>query len=502
MAGRGTRVWANVGLGIGIAVHLIFAVSLPTGILNPLFVEAIEGHGQASDFYGIYQAGANLLGGYSVYDRADYRAEAPQVVPFYYYYRYLPPTAYVAALGALCLPPKAAYWVWVGIVELLLLATVVSLLRWRVFPKHRRLLLAGLWLGFFPYYVEQIMGQYSLLMAALLWMLWRYDAIEPVDTHIDSGDFPDAGDERDACDPCGAGDADADDQPHSRNAQAARWSVAWIVPLSPLRKRWRDYRWDADRVADITRHGKQAYTGWLAWVASVVIKSYTALLALPYLRDARLKRVLAAAGCSVAVSLPYFLWRPGDVVEFLRLNFAPFPPRVYKGAMGLQTWLQDLSAQHAEVFGTVLLRLGDRFLTPGNLLMLGSSGAVLLIAAWATLQASGHRHRRAFDLAVWTTAFFLIFKSVWEYHYVMMLPAISAVYLVTGRRWAFMLGVLLGLPTLYALTPVLTGAEASTALESWPGWFRSLHFSVKAAPTLLFFLGCVVALRRGAFAGR
>lgn len=469
MAGRATSRWAYLAFGVGVAAHLLFAVSLPTGLLNPLFVEAVEGHGQASDFYGIYQAGANLLGGYSIYDRADYLAEAPQVVPFYYYYRYLPPTAYAAALGALWLPPETAYWVWAGIVELLLLATVVSLLRWRAFPARRRLWLAGLWLGFFPYYIEQIMGQYSLLMAVLLWLVWRYDAARPAKA---SGRV--------------AGDG----------VSPAR---GWIGPLGEVGHRWRGYRWREDRIADTARHGRWAHGGFLAWVASLVIKSYTALLALPYLRDARLKRVVAAGACAAAVSLPYFLWRPGDLVEFLRLNFAPFPPRVYKGAMGLQTWLQDLTAQHPDLFGTVLLRVGERCATPGNLLMLGSAGAVLLIAAWATLQAAGHRHRRAFDLAVWTTAFFLIFKSVWEYHYVMLLPAISAVYLVTGRRWALALGVVLGLPTLYALTPVLAGPPASAALETWPGWFRSLHFSVKAAPTLLFFAGCVIALRRGAF---
>ena len=82
-------------------VHLLFIVSWLTGWLDFLFVEAIRGHGQAADFYGIYQAGENLLRGYSIYDSYDYINEAPLVVPFYYFYRYLPPTAYVAAIGAL-----------------------------------------------------------------------------------------------------------------------------------------------------------------------------------------------------------------------------------------------------------------------------------------------------------------------------------------------------------------------------------------------------------------
>ncbi len=454
---------------LGVLLHIAFALSLPSGFLNPLFVEAVEGFGQASDFYGIYQAGANLLGGYSIYDREEYRNEAPPVVPFSYYYRYLPPTAYGAALGAALLPPQAAYWVWVGLVELILLATVVSLLRWRVFPVRRRWILAGLWLGFFPYCIEQIMGQYSLCMAALLWFLWRHDANA-------------AGSGRRA--------AAAPREPVLPRPPGASRSALWadrLLGWPGWRPSWQGYRWSGDRLA--------ARASWWAWTASLSLKTFSALLAVAYLRDARIKRVLAGGMFAAGISAPYFLFRPEDLLEFIRLNFAPFTPRVYKGALGLQTVLQDLAAQYPQGLGTVLFTVGDRCATPGHLLMIATSGAVLLAAVWATLQAGGQSHRRAFDMAIWTTAFFLIFKSVWEYHYVMMLPAVSAVYLVTGGRWALCLGIALGLPTLYPLAPLLAGVSSQAALESWPGWFRTLHFSVKALPTLAFFVGCIVTVR-------
>ncbi|MFH1143690.1 MAG: hypothetical protein V1774_04015, partial [Candidatus Eisenbacteria bacterium] len=82
----------KVVFGAALLLHAVLVVSLPTGLLNPLFVEASQGHGQASDFFGIYQAGSNLNHGYSIYDSQDYLHEAPPVVPFYYFYRYLPPT--------------------------------------------------------------------------------------------------------------------------------------------------------------------------------------------------------------------------------------------------------------------------------------------------------------------------------------------------------------------------------------------------------------------------
>lgn len=448
---------------IGAGLHLIFALSLVTGLLNPLFVEACEGHGQASDFYGIYQAGANLLGGYSIYDHENYRQEAPQVVPFYYYYRYLPPTAYGAALGALLFPPQIGYWVWVLLVEAILLVAVGSLLRWGQWPARRRWILAGLWLGFFPFYIEQIMGQYSLCMAALLWFIWRYDADpNPADSQLveSAAQVPAA--------------------PRGHLLWGSGWPQAWKL-----------YRWRDDRL------GKAS--SWAAWASSLALKSFTVLLAFAYLRDGKVKRVIAGGALAAAVSLPYFLHRPADLMEFVRLNFAPFTPRIYKGAMGLQTLLQDVAAQFPTLSGQTLLTLGDRTLTVGRMSMLGCAGLIGILGVWATLQAGGARQRRALDIAIWTSVFFLIFKSVWEYHYVMMLPAISAAYLVTGSRLILGIGVLIGLPSLYALAPILAGVPANASLEEWPGWFRSLHFSMKSLPTLLFFFWCLVAARQGRF---
>ncbi len=448
---------------IGAGLHLIFALSLVTGFLDPLFVEACEGHGQASDFYGIYQAGANLLGGFSIYDHENYRQEAPQAVPFYYYYRYLPPTAYGAALGALLLPPLTAYWVWVLLVEAILLVTVASLLRWTQWPARRRWILAGLWLGFFPFYIEQIMGQYSLCMAALLWFLWRYETKpSPADWEIGKSPAPTGSDPR----------------------GNLLWGAGWP-------QTWRLYRWREDRIGEAR--------SWLAWASSIALKSFTVLLAVAYLRDGKLKRVIAGGALAVGVSLPYFLFRPADLTEFLRLNFAPFTPRIYKGSMGLQTLLQDLVAQFPTLFDQTLLTLGDRTLTVGRLSMLGCAGLIGILGVWATLQAGRARQRRALDLAIWTSVFFLIFKSVWEYHYVMMLPAVSAAYLVTGSRVALGIGVLIGLPSLYALAPTLAAVPADAPLELWPGWFRSLHFSMKSVPTLFFFLWCLAAARQGRF---
>jgi len=436
-AGRGPQLI----LAMGLLLHAVFIISLPTGFLNGLFVEASQGHGQASDLFGIYQAGANLIHGHSIYDSADYRHEAPQVVPYYYFYRYLPPTAYVAGLSAALLAPWTAYWLWVILNELMMGALVWAVLRDRRWPVARRQIAAGLWLGCFPFYIEQFMGQFSFTMAALLYLLWRWDTT--------------------------GGASSADTAP----ADAAR----------------------ADTVARSARGREWLVT--VVWTASVTLKTFTAMLVVPYLRDRLWRRILAGAVLGIVVCAPYFILRPADVREFLRLNLTPFMA-IYKGAFGLQTALRDLVSHLPEAVTDWSMRLAGRTLTLEKIALPGISALVLLAGVWATRRWSHAPHRRTLDLALWTTIFFLIFKSVWEYHYVMMLPVVTALYCVFASRAILALGIWLCLPTLYAATPALAGVSAGADLAAWPGWFRVLHFHAKALPTVLVFIWLLGHARR------
>ena len=438
MALRADSALPQAALAAGFVLHALFLVALVTGILDPLFVEASQGYGQASDFFGIYQAGANLLRGYSIYDSADYLHEAPQTVPFYYFYRYLPPTAYGAAALAL-LPPWPAYWVWVALNEALIALVVVSILRMRRWPWARRSVAAALWLGFFPLCIEQIMGQFSLSMAALLWFLWRADS---------------------------EADANAGARP-------------------PILEGWRTYRWSADTWRPMR--------GAIAWALSLILKTFSIFLAVPYLRDARLKRLVSGFVMAAAVCIPYFVLRPRDMGEFVRLNLSPFAPQLYKGAFGLQTFLGDLLTR-LPASGVALASWHGRTLTLGGAILLAASlliGALALVASLRSRAVGPERHAR--DLALWVAVFFLVFKSVWEYHYVMILPALCALYLVRGSRTVLVLAILLGLPTLFAAGPLLAGVDPLAPLSTWPAWFRVLHFSVKCVPMLALFAWCLAA---------
>jgi hypothetical protein len=437
-------------------------------------VEANEGLRQASDFFGVYQGGSNLYHGHSIYDSEAYRHQAPLRVPFYYYYRYLPPTAYLSGLAALVVPPWPAYWIWVILCEGILFALVVSTLRQREWPLGRRQVVATLWLGAFPFYLEQVMGQFSIVMAAFLWMLWRYD---PGRTEAAAPDAAARAAERDAT-------ATAAERASERPRSSA-WlrGPGTLAPLREILRRWTAYRWSADTTGNPLH--------FLAWVGSLSLKSFSALLAVPYLRDRRLKRVLYGAGATVILSAPYFLSRPGDLREFLRLNFTPFTPALHKGSFGFHNLLRDLLFRIDIPALTTLHPVGPLQLNALGGLLLAAFAAIGLVALWVSLRLLDHPNRTALDLALWTTAFFLVFKSVWEYHYVMLLPAVAALYLTTGSRFVLAMGVLFVLPTLYGVAPALAGIDKTAPIESWPAGLAALHLSVKSLPTLALFGWCV-----------
>jgi hypothetical protein len=161
---------AGVVLSFAAGVHVLFVASLFTGWLDPLFDDAMHRFGQGADFYAVPQAAHNIADGVSVYAWPKTLA-----VPYFYQYRYLPFTAQTLGRLFVLLPPRTAYLVWVGAIELLLAADLWLTRRLFADLAHRRIALAA-WLLYTPYWLELYMGQFSFVMATLsftaiaLWM--------------------------------------------------------------------------------------------------------------------------------------------------------------------------------------------------------------------------------------------------------------------------------------------------------------------------------------------
>lgn len=148
-------------------LHAVMLISLSTGFLNPLFDDATHRTGQGADFFAVYQAGTNVADGVSVYSTSPVRQE----VPYYYPYRYHPFVALTVGLAVQTVPPFAAYGLWVIILELFLLVNLR--VTWSLFENKTDAMKAlSLWLVFSPMYLELYMGQFSFVMASLVfWTL-------------------------------------------------------------------------------------------------------------------------------------------------------------------------------------------------------------------------------------------------------------------------------------------------------------------------------------------
>lgn len=404
--------WA---LLVGILLHALFVGSLFGQYLNPLFAEAERSFGQAADYYGIYTAGEDLIQGRSVYSGFEDHSGAVRRVPYFYFFRYLPPTAYFSALTTLFLSPRAGYIFWAILTELMLALVVRSILRLRAHPARERRFHAGLWLGFFPFYLEQWMGQFSFLMAVFLWIMMRRTAEE----------------------------GGVEEGRSSAGAFAVRGAAFW------------------------------------SWACSVVLKSYTVLFALSLLRRRRIRPVLICAGFVLLSCVPYWVAHPSDIRQFLLLNLRPLPPDVHGGTLGASALIRLLGWTLPAGIAAKRVAFAGRDVAWGNIPVLLWGLLVFAAAFWIVLRR-GRKAPLDLQLGLWVLCFFLIFKDIWEYHYVMLLPVITALALERRSRFVLWMGLLLAVPTPYALF--------ATPDHRMPAALNLLHHASKVIPTLALFI--------------
>ena len=161
------RNWMSwVFLTIAIIIHIAFIVSLWTGLLNPLFYDTNFLVGPGADFFSYYQAGNNVLTGVDVFTVPD-----SPVVPYLYPFRYLPYFAYSFGVISNLAPPIIAYWLWVGVLVVILWLAVLrtrSLAKALHRPDWEGRIAMGMWFVFSPIYIELYVGQVTLFAAVLL----------------------------------------------------------------------------------------------------------------------------------------------------------------------------------------------------------------------------------------------------------------------------------------------------------------------------------------------
>ena len=118
----------------------------------------------------------------------------------------------------------------------------------------------------------------------------------------------------------------------------------------------------------------------------------------------------------------------------------------HAGNLGLQGGLVSVVAQLAGQPLAELTTLADLPLA-GRAVIYGSQAAILVAALVAT-----YRGRDALPLlALWMCTFFLVYKDVWEHHYVFLLPVLVALYAHSGSPKLLWIFAFIALPTPFVL---------------------------------------------------
>jgi len=393
---------ARTVLICAVVVHALFLGSLvhPSHFLNPLFPEGTHNLGQGSDFFAFYQAGRYVLEGRDIYQRP--MDDAARVVPYGYFYRYLPLFAATVGVALNAIPPWVAYWLWVAFMEAVLLACLVATRR-MVLDDGLFALLASMWLFYTPFYMEQYMGQLTFPMAALV----------------------------------------------------------FLMALGYARGRLGTFDW--------------------SWIASVLLKHLTILYVPILLKLKRYRAIAIATGLLALATVPYIALRPAGVGAFRHDNFdlSLYP---YPGNFGVLALLMVLKARLFPIASEIGLFVGPLRLTITRALVLATMAVPTLASLWITFR------RKPFDflesLGLWTMLYFFVFREVWEYHYVLLLPLFVLYYARTRAPILWVIYALAAAPTLFVLYDV---PVASPEVE-WTAVEHILNHAFKVVPLVWLFV--------------
>ena len=422
-------------LCLGVAVHLLFLLSLRFGWLNPLFNDTLHRFGPGGDFFSIYAAGVKARAGESVYTVGGH----VEAVPYAYAFRYAPLVAYTLGAALTVLPAIAAYAAWLIACELALLRNIRLTLALAP-DKRTGYVAAALWLLFTPYYLELFVGQFTFITASLVfwaYLGWQAQERKP-----------------------------PPEPPRGKAHRAARKAGG----------RRAEGQWAGGRWAD----------GF--WAAAVWLKMMPLLFLPVVLLRGRWKGALAAGLVLALSSVAYFSSFPQDWAVFATTN-AVEAPAGHAGNLGLMAFLYHAAGERQAAYGLERAAV---------LLLVGSGLAWLTYQAWHSLRArAGDGESRMLRLyAGCSAAYLLAYKDVWEHHYVLLLPPLVLLALRRENPWLWLPPFLISaLPGLFALYDVPSIGYNEDPQVYWRSATSLLHHGGKPLAPLWLMAGLLVQSR-------
>ncbi len=228
-------------------------------------------------------------------------------------------------------------------------------------------------------------------------------------------------------------------------------------------------------------HSDRRWATGLCWAGALLVKPNALILAPALLRLRAWRVLVLGLLAGLLTSLPYFLLHPDSTAAFFAANIYGAPVQgalTHAGNLGLQGGLVSLVAQLAGRPLTELTTLADLPLA-GRTVIYCSQAAILVAALVAT-----YRGRDALPLlALWMCTFFLVYKDVWEHHYVFLQPVLVALYARSGSPKFLWIFALIALPTPFVFFDLEPGAYGPIDPERTWGPVASIAYrSTKLIP--------------------
>jgi hypothetical protein len=236
--------------------------------------------------------------------------------------------------------------------------------------------------------------------------------------------------------------------------------------------------------------GRARAFDWL-WTASVLLKHLTLLFVPVFVRLRRFRAPAVAVALLAATTVPYYALRSSGVGAFAHDNFdlSLYP---YPGNMGVLALVMVLKARLFPQASEALAYLGPVKVTLTRALVLATMAVPTLVALWVTFR------RKPFDvlesLGLWTMVYFFVFREVWEYHYVLLLPFLVLYLARTRSRTLWFIYALAAMPTAFALYDV----PGDNPEASWGAFAHILNHAFKVVPLVWLFVWTALGRSRGA----
>jgi len=233
---------------------------------------------------------------------------------------------------------------------------------------------------------------------------------------------------------------------------------------------------------------KNFFGAGILWSIAILIKPNALLLAPVFIFFRRWYILFGSIFSICAVCTPFFYLDSNSISHFLQINLSPTQFKgalTHAGNVGLIGLLVSVSAKTSNLPLSELSHIKQLPLLSSLIIY-----SIPIFFSIINLLAAKYSFSKYPELHVglWMTTFFLIYKDVWEHHYVFILPILIFLYICYEDKRLIFIYIALALPTSFILFDLKSGVYGPIDPErSWTILQSVIHRSTKIIPTIVLY---------------